>query len=629
MINLNKALKYIFCAFVFVFPFFFVPQSNVSQILNQKLLLVIFSGALFFIFAIKVFIDRRIVFKDSWISRAVLILWAVSAVSTLLSKNVALSFWGGIDQADSLLFLSIGALLYFLSVNVFSRRDVVNILESFIGGTAILSVLYLIQDFTKISLSLFGDLQAASIVVSLGFVVLISFIFNNTQYFKRSNNTFEIAKAVSAGFFFFLFLAVIFLMNFRLSWLFVSIGTFFVFWRSAIENDFNLKSRRMVLSLALMLVFLSFLFIFGQTSSISSSDARISYADSLNIVAKTAGESVKDFLVGSGPSTYAYQFSLYKNDDLNRLGLGSLIFNQASIPFFTFLTTSGLLGTASLLAVVAIFYFRAFPYFLNFKKREKDRSINVNDIIFPVVFSSSLLLFFYKINPTSLLLASIPLGLWVGQQKSDEKSIEISSVSKKVLEIFFVIFFAVILIVIINFISFYRSKILYEKSIANYRNGGEVSLSISEMEKAAQLWKDGDNYISLSQLYIIEASDDFSSVSNDSAQMENIRNLALKAEGIAKFASVSDPENFQSWQNLGLIYENTDLMTDDRIDDAIAAYAKAESLAPHNEDIYMAEGRLLESKGDYPGALQKYRKVFELDPLNSSAGRKVKELEAK
>ncbi len=589
--------------------------------------LVIFFGILFFVFSLKVFIDKKIVFKDSWSRRAVWIFLIIMSISTLLSKNITLSFWGGMDQADSLLFLSICTLLYFISVNVFSRRDVVSILESFIGGVAILSILYLIQEFTKVNLSLFGDLQAASIIVSLGFVVLISFIFNNTQYFKRSDTSFEVAKTVSAGVFFLLFLVVIFFMNFRLAWLFVSIGTFFVFWRSAIENDFNLKSRRMVLSLIMLLFFLSFLFIFGQTSSISSSDARISYGDSFNIIAKTSGENIKNFLVGSGPSTYAYQFSLYKNDNLNQLGLGSLIFNQASIPLFTFLTTAGFLGTISLLSIVGIFYFQAFPYFLNFKKREKDRSINVNDIIFPVVFSSSLLLFFYKIDPISLLLIFISLGLWVGQQKSDEKIIEISSVSKRVLEIFFVIFFVILLIIIVNFSSFYRSKILYEKAIANYKSGGDISLSISEMEKAAQLWKDGDNYISLSQLYIIEASREFSSASGSDSQMENIKNLALKAEGIAKFASVSDPNSFQGWQNLGLIYENTDSMTDDRLDDAIGAYAKAESLAPHNEDIYSAEGRLLESKGDYSGALEKYKKVFELNPFNSSAGKKVKELE--
>ncbi len=584
---------------------------------------------MFLILIIKTFFDRKIIFKDGWIQRLVCLFLIIIGISTLLSKNLFLSFWGGVDQTDSFLFLIVCVLIFFLSVNTPKRRDVINILECFIGGSAVLSILFFIQNFAAIKMGLFDSLQPSAIVISLALTTLVSFIFNNINYFRGSRSSFNIIKIASAGVFFILFIMALFLMDFKISWFFVSIGMFFVFWRSIMENNFDMRSRRSLLSLVFLVVFLSLFFLPNQLNS-NTPEPRLSYSDSWNIAEKTMTANTKDFFLGTGPSTFAYQFSLYKDKDLNQIGLGSLIFDQGSIPVFTFLATTGLLGMLSLLSIILVFYFQGFRYFLSFKRGEKDFSINVNDILFPVVFSSSLLLFFYKIDAIALIFIFLPLGLWVGQQRSDETVIEIADYSKNIARTVFTLIFIILLFVIFNFVNYYRSEVLYEKAVDNFKAGGDITESISSMEKASQIWKTSDNYISLSQLYLIQASQVFTekwtTKEKQDEQKQEIKNLVLKAEGIANFACNRDPNNFQSWQNLGLVYENTNYLTEDRTDDALSVYAKAENLAPQNEDIYLAEGRLLEIKGENAEALVKYEKAFELNPMNSTTAEKIKEL---
>ncbi|MEI8345295.1 MAG: hypothetical protein WCG06_04410, partial [Candidatus Omnitrophota bacterium] len=55
-----------------------------------------------------------------------------------------------------------------------------------------------------------------------------------------------------------------------------------------------------------------------------------------------------------------------------------------------------------ILIFLLFFYKQGFSYFINYTKEYNDSSINVKDLIFPVVFCVSLLMFFYKIDSAFL-----------------------------------------------------------------------------------------------------------------------------------------------------------------------------------------------------------------------------------
>lgn len=625
MINLEKISKNTFCLFVFFFPFFFIPQINVSQVLNEKAFLLVFAFTIFFLQLLNIFLSKKVTFRDSPLQRIIVFLIFSLLLSLLFSKNMFLSFWGRPFQADAFIVFLACFVVFYLSSTI-KRRGVLKILEYFVAGSAILSILYLIKKFTGVSPVIFDSISGTAIVISMAFVVLISFVFNNLNYFRKGKG-YSIVRVASMGTFFILFLTSLILIDFKLSWFFVSIGTFFVFWRSMLESDFVFKRKKAILSVSLLLVFLSLFFLrIPFTDKIDES--KLSYESSWSIAEKSLGESFKNFFIGSGLSTYSYQFSLYKDKSFN-MADSSLIFEEGSIPLLTFFVTGGFLLVFALLLLISFFYYQGFTYFLNFRKEKKNDPVNVLDLLFPTIFCLTLLMFFYKIDVSSLFLLFFTLGLWDGQQKGQERIIDIPSqnIAKVVLSFIFIVWGSIVF----NFINYYRAENHYQKSINNYNNQGAISESISEMEKASNLWKSGDYYVGLSQLYLIKASEDFeqkwTTKDKKEEQKQSIKDSASKAEESAKVACESDKNNFQSWQNLGLVYENTNFLVEDRTEEAIVAYEKAKALAPQNYDIYVAVARLLEEDKKYDEALAEYKKAFDLNPLDEDVLKKINQLQ--
>lgn len=625
MINLDKISKYIFCAFVFLLPFFFIQQMGVPQALNEKALLLTFAFIAFFIELLDVFISKKVVFRDSPIQRLMFFLSLSFFISFVFSKNAFLSFWGKPIQADSLIVF-LACLIVFYCASWLKRRDILKILEFFVTGSVILSILYLIQRFAGIELSLFDNITSSAVVISIALTLLISFVFNNVNYFRKGSG-YNWVKVSSMGVFFILFFISLFLMDFKLSWFFVAIGTFFIFWRSIMESGFKFKRKKAIFSLSLLFVFLS-LFFLPNPWKPSYLEPRLSYDSSWSVAEKSLTESIKNFFIGSGPATYQYQFALYKDKTINLVD-PSLVFSEGAIPLLTFFVTIGALGTTLFLLLIFFFYYQGFKYFLDFEREKKDTTVNVRDILFPVVFSLSLLMFFYRIDTISLFLFFLAIGLWDGQQKGEERIFEISNLSRNAARVVFSLFFIFLLIVVFNFFKYYRAEVFYQKSVKNFKASGAITESIGSMERAAGLWKSSDYQIGLSQLYLLKAADDFkqkwTTDEKKKEQTESVKENASKAETVAKLAC-KDKSNFQSWQNLGLVYENTNYLVEDRTKDALDAYAKAEKLAPQNYDIYVAVGRLLEKQGKTDEALKEYQKAFELYPLDSQLSKKINSL---
>jgi len=627
MVNLDKISKYIFCVFVFLLPFFFIQQIGVPQVLNEKALLLVFAFIIFFIELLDVFNSKKVVFRDSPIQRLVLYLSFSFFVSFLFSKNFFLSFWGKPIQADSfVVFLS--CLVVFYCASWLKRRDVLKVLEFFVTGSVILSIMYLISKFTGAKLSLFDNIAASSIVISIALTLLISFVFNNLNYFRKGKG-YNWVKVSSMGVFFIIFFISLFLIDFKLSWFFVATGTFFIFWRSAIESGFKLKRKKAVFSLSLLLIFLALFFLPNPWGG-HYSEPRLSYESSWGVAENSLTESIKNFFIGSGPSTYQYQFALNKDKEINLAG-SSLVFNEGAIPLLTLLVTIGAAGMLLFLLLIIFFYYQGFKYFLDFKRERDDKTVNVRDILFPAVFCLSLLMFFYRIDIISLVLLFFALGLWDGQQKGEERVFEISEMSKNVAKAVFSLFFVFLGLIVFNFINYYRAEVSYQKSIKNFKNNGAIIESIDSMEKATRLWKSSEYEIGLSQLYLIKASDDFeqrwTTKDKKEEQRNSVKDNASKAESSAKVACEIDKNNFQSWQNLGLVYENTNYLVEDRTEDALNAYNKAKALAPQNYDIYVAVGRMLEKQGKTEEALKSYEKAFELYPLDEQLTKKIKALQ--
>ena len=156
MINFEKLSKNIFCIFVFFFPFFFIPQINVSQVLNEKAFLLVFALVIFLFQLLDVFFSKKVIFRDSPLQRLMAFLTLSFLLSLLFSKNIFLSFWGRPFQADAFIVFLACFIVFYLSSTI-KRRGILKILEFFVSGSAILSILYLVKKFTGTSLAIFDS----------------------------------------------------------------------------------------------------------------------------------------------------------------------------------------------------------------------------------------------------------------------------------------------------------------------------------------------------------------------------------------------------------------------------------------------------------------------------------------
>ena len=611
--NTEKLFKWIFSAFVLIFPFFFLPQIDTIQALTQKSLLFFFSIAFLFVQLSDILISKRLTFKDNWMGRVAFALASSFVFSVLFSKNISLSFWGDIGESNDLLIL-LSSFIIFFSASSLKRRDIINILEYFVAGSAVLSIIFLIQKFTKINIALFTAPESSAVIISIAFVIILCFVFNNLRYF-RNGPSYNYAKISAMGIFIILFLASLLLIGYKLAWLFVAAGMFFIFWRSMTESSFNIKRKKSILSLLMLLIFFGLFFLpsfFGKENF----EQKLSYEKSWSIASGTLSESVKSFMFGSGLGTFSYDYSLYKGKDMGNI---DTIFNEATFPLVTIFTTSGILGGLLILIFLFLFYKQGFSYFVNYKKQTGDSSINVRDLIFPVIFCASLLMFFYKIDSVFLFIAFFFFGLWNSQDDKDEKSIEIPS---QFIKLLFAIITVSVLVMFLSYVKYCLAGIYYEKALSGFRNKEQTSTTFSQIRTSYELWKTSEAGIGLSQLYLIKASEElgqkWTTEERQKKQRDDIKEFSKKSEEIASSVCLSDSNNFLTWKNLGLIYENTNLINEDRTSDAIEAYQRAIELAPYDSDIYFSLGRLYELNGDDELALLNYEKCFELNPLNNN-----------
>jgi tetratricopeptide (TPR) repeat protein len=605
---MNKPLKYIFSFFIFIFPFFFIPNNYFSQELGKTFFLILFALFLLINQLLEIIKNKKVYCNFSIIFKLSSIFFLSTFFSCLFSKNIGLSLWGKGMESFIALF-SIFIIFYFS--RLIDKKDIFSILKFFVVGVAVSVSLFFIGILKGVQLEFFLGLSSLSIIVSLAFIILFSCAFKNINYFKKDNK-YGVIKIIIFVFFAILFLAFLAILDYRISWFLILVGFFFVFWSSITESKFNFKNKKAFFSLFLLLFFL-FIFFFQIPFAKKIDEPRLSYGQSFSIAQKSLKESPKNFIFGSGLGTYSYQYSLYKNKEINLIA-PNFIFKEGNFSFVTFIVTMGSLGAFSLLILIVFLYSKGFREFTSEKKS-----------IFPIIFCLSLTFFFYRIDIFLIMLFFLFLGL------SDDETKEADKKEKKPLNVILfliTIFFFFSTFIFLNYI---KSDIYYKKSVSSFQKEEPVSRVIVMMEKSVKSFELSDYYISLSSLYLLKAKEFFEekwiSKEKIEEQLMFVEENVLQAEEYIKKACKIDPNNFQAWQRMGLLYENVDYLIGDKKEDVIFAYEKAKTLAPQNYEIYLSLGDFFAENKDYDKALIEYKKALEVNYRGEELKEKIKKYE--
>jgi len=603
---LDKIIKYSLYSLVFLLPLFFLPLTNFPLLLNKQMLLSVFVFLLLILWIVKIISSGKLNFRWNKITGLVPLLILVLGISTLFSGSRIQSFWGMSFESDTLFSFILYGLVFLLFANLINKDQIKSVLISFLASSGILSVLFLIQSLWRpvfpwgfaqsVGFNSLGTVQTLAIFLGAGFIILISLLESN---FK---------KPILAVIFGILLFVSIFIINYGVAWLGISLAMAIIIWtRLKTIKGNEITSAKIILPLIILALSLSFIFIKIPTGNIANLPAEISLTNkaSFNIAQKTLGEGTKNLILGSGPATFAYDYDLYRSQGPNLTAFWQVRFNQGTSALLTFLATSGILGTLAFLLMIFFFLQQG----LKFIKGNQLSPVEISVFIGAVYFLFSW--FFYPANLTLMFSTFLMLGLfttWNDKQGQEPKEIIFTKSPQKA---FFIMLVGVILIVgsvfvLYNLSQKYQAALVFSQGL-DLINAEEPKLDegIIKLNKAVNLDKKDTYLRNLSQAFLFKINE----VLNDQELSEEDKKqvfqlLVSNTENSANSAIQLNPKNSQNWLQVAMVYENfMSLGIEGTGELAVSNYQKTEELASQNPEIPFVLGRVYKFQAEKIQAL--------------------------
>ena len=306
---------------------------------------------------LKILISGKFEIKKSFMHIVAGILFLVYLLATIFSVYKYGSFWGHAQQAsESMLTVACLLFFYFLVSNIFSKKDILisaivlsfsAIIAELIGVFQLFGLFIIPFDFAKsAAFNMIGS------VGSLGIFAAILLSFGNSvadyhqkmveSFFCFANNSFCSL--------------ILLLIDYPIIWWVVIVGSALVLILGITKKNL-FDGRWMALPMFFLVVSLFFIIFNPQIKWLpqKTNEIFLSQKAGLDIAMQTIKEKP---ILGSGPGTFAYDFSKFKNPDFSKSSLWNITFNKSSSKVLNSLATTGVLGFLAMLAfmVLPIFY---------------------------------------------------------------------------------------------------------------------------------------------------------------------------------------------------------------------------------------------------------------------------------
>lgn len=363
-------------------------------------------------------------------------------------------------------------------------------------------------------------------------------------------------------------------MNFEpdtfFSFLLYGLG-FFIF--SNLVDKYDILKIFLILVLALAVFAGSLLLTFAKNSF----DIGLGYRATLDTAIKTVGASSKNFVLGSGPATFAYNYDRYFSKGAH--------FPQGASFFFTIMSTTGLLGVLAVLTIMGVFFRESYRSF------GKNRRVYKTEKAYLQIALALLFIFWfgYPINFSLMFLNFLILGLFVNLTAKEKKFVFISSPRKNFFTMLVLIFLIGLTIVgYLKISKIYIADIKFNQGfnlIINKEPGWEKG--IVNLVKAANL-NSKDVYLrNLSQIYLFQIKELLKTRNLDEEiKKQALQKLVSRTEAFIKSAVLINPANSLNWIERARVYEFfMAIEIKGARELALSNWQKAKELAPFNLEI--------------------------------------------
>lgn len=590
--------KYSIYAAIFLAPVFFLPWTAEVLDFNKQTLLLLLAVAALFSWMLRVLISGKFEVNISKMHIVAAVLFLVYLLSTIFSVNRYGSFWGWPQSSsESLLTLLAVLLFYFLVSNVFSKRNTFTaavilsfsaVLAELLGILQLLGLFIIPFNFAK-----FIAFNTVGSVGSLGFFAAIMLPLATTLLIlsrKWWKVLFILEIILSA--------LILFLVNYSIIWWVVVAGSAVIMFFGIMKRDI-FDGRWMALPMFFLAVSLFFVLLSPQFPGLTqrANEIFLSQRASLEISLRAIKENP---IFGSGPGTFGYDFSKFKNQEFSKGPLWNITFNRASSKVLNDLATTGILGFLVLLAFILLPVFFGVKFLISEKTDLPTQAEKKAWILALGLFSALLVCgatyFLYNPNVTLSFVFFFVIASLVSLTAENKREYELKPSSLLTLAatfVFTLVFIFGLGLIILNG-QRYVAEVSYYKGLVSWR-AEKIDEGIKNLESAASMNPASDIYFSqLSQAYLLKLQQELQNTTGAPSDEEKnkIQTLVANSINAGKIATDLNPKSVSNWSLRGYVYQNLFGIISDAETWAITSYDEALKLDPYSPYLFAQKGNV-------------------------------------
>lgn len=622
----DKLVKVCLSLVVFVLPAFFLPWTFETLDFNKQNLLIILTLLAGLAWLGKMVASRQVVLRRSFLNVLILLYVSIYTLATIFSFDRIRSFLGasGLEK-EGLITVLCFVILYFVIINNFrDMKAVKNLLYSYLLGAGLVTVWTVFTFLGALpaqlvpgrALNSVGTLNSLGIFLGAAFVLLCPLFLGEGEEKKKVSKSGLILKIVMAVVAVLMLFILATIDNWIIWTIFVPVIAFFLAF--IIIRAHEVKNLGW-LALPMAAFVIAILLFFINTPIVSHLPAEImpSFSSSSSIARQTLQEAP---LLGSGPSTFVFDYAKYKPVDINETQLWDIKFDRSSSRFLTMLTTTGLFGVISWLFMAV---FLAVLLISNLIK-EKSGELWLKQLAVGAAWIALLLgKFLYSSNLTLELSFWILTAMLVVMTSHRFWEISLGNAPRVSLLLSF--FLAIGLILAVS--SFYLvgeryvADTKFVQAIDSLNKGEDLSKATDLLNQAASLNQRNDVYLrNLAQSLQAQINQELSITPTEEGA-QKIQELITADINVAKRATEISPKNSANWATLASIYQTIMSIISGADEWALNSWQKAIELEPSNPYLYTELGGTYAMMADLlaPSLQSKDDKV------KSEAEKKIKE----
>jgi tetratricopeptide (TPR) repeat protein len=333
-----------------------------------------------------------------------------------------------------------------------------------------------------------------------------------------------------------------------------------------------------------------------------------SISDTFNI---TKEAFKKNLFLGSGPNTFFYDYSLYRDKEINNGDLWQFRFDRGGSFMLELIATSGLLGFLSFSTLILIIFYLYYVFFVFLRREKKDlknKKARLLLFLFINFINLVLILFLYSISVLFIFLFFLFIALSVILFREIKLPIfKISKIDLRKNSFYNIFLKLLIFIFLVIFLVVFSYNIKYWIADYYFKKGNEASLL-----RAVRFNDYRDKYkTALSKLY-------FNKINNELIKPfeyqddQYIKFNIIKTIEYAQKAVNDNPNSVINWENLAMVYRDLASVSQGGEKKEVEAFREALDLEPTNPILLTELGSSELRAGLYYEAEDSFREAIEI-----------------